>query len=305
MLGAAYYPAIVGATLRQVLGDGPRGRLRTLLYHDIPSTEVERFAAQLRWLARRWRFLSPEEFERMVSGEDSIRGHNLLVTFDDGFATNAVVAREVLKPMGIRAIFFVIPRFVALTDEDDARCFIATYIQPGGNPATMPRSLYNMGWSALEKLVEEGHVIGAHTDSHACISSDLTDAQLSEEIVGSATTLERRLGCPVDHFAFTFGDVKSFSRRAMAVAAERFRFVHSGLRGDNARGVSPLALRRDSVAPGDSLRFVGALLEGAADVRYASSRAELDSWARSAVVRMCRPGSFPGDGSPAWPGTTC
>ena len=77
-------------------------------------------------------------------------------------------------------------------------------------------------------------------------------ADLEKEIVFSAKTIEERLRSPVDHFSFTFGDLASFSEAAFLVARKKFRFIHSGLRGDNAIGVSPLSIRRDSAARQDS-----------------------------------------------------
>lgn len=248
------------------------------MYHDIPPSDRSRFEIQLRWLARSWRFITPDHFERMVCGGEPIEGRNLLLTFDDGFASNRVVAEEILNPMGIQAVFFVVPDFVALTDRAQARRFIATQIEPGTVADELPAHRYNMGWADLTALLEQGHRIGHHTRSHARLSRVAGESELEEEIIGSADAMARRLGVAIDHFAYTFGDVGSFSDRALAVARRRFRFIHSGLRGDNAGGVSPLALRRDAANPSDPNALVGAYVEGAADFQYARSRAQLGAW---------------------------
>jgi len=99
----------------------------------------------------------------------------------------------------------------------------------------------------------------------------------------------QRLGVPIEHFAYTFGNLASFSEKALMIAQRRFRFVYSGLRGDNAGGVSPFALRRDAVAMQDSFfnyavysnSLLGAILEGATDFHYAQYRTQLDSWCLS------------------------
>ena len=65
-----------------------------------------------------------------------------------------------------------------------------------------------------------------------------------------------------------------------------FRFVYSGLRGDNARGTPPFSLYRDSAASQDlegnyrifGNRLLGSILEGAADRHYAKDRSTLDMW---------------------------
>jgi peptidoglycan/xylan/chitin deacetylase (PgdA/CDA1 family) len=202
----------------------------------------------------------------------------LLLTFDDGFASHRRVAEQVLKPMGIRALFFAVSDFVAVVDRDDAREFIARNIYPGLRAADLPTHWFNMGWSDLEALLEQGHSIGGHTGTHARLSQIDMETELEREIVDSANTLARHLGTAIDHFAYTFGDARSFSPGALAVARRRFRFIYSGLRGDNARVESPWTLRRDAASPQDPLALLGAYLEGVADFHYARSRAQLASW---------------------------
>ncbi len=260
------------------LGFASSNSLRVLLYHDIAPEDQARFVAQLRWLRRSWNFVSTEKFAALISGNEPIRGRNLLLTFDDGFASNREIAEQVLNPMGIRALFFAVSDFVSLMDREEARHFIARHIQPGSSVDELPGHLYNMGWSDLEALLEQGHSIGGHTRTHARLSQINAELDLKGEIIGSADTLAKRLGVSIEHFAYTFGDIASFSPEALAIARQRFRFVYSGLRGENARDVSPLALRRDAATTRDSMAVLGAYVEGAADFRYARSRAQLASW---------------------------
>jgi len=285
-LAAAYFPLRLAKAIGRRLGLSPRNQLRVLLYHDITPVEQARFAAQLRWLARSWNFVSPDRFADMMAGVEPIRGRNLLLTFDDGFASNRVVAEEVLNPLGIRALFFVVSDFVCIDDRIEARRFMAERFFPGVHIEALPGNWSNMGWRDLETLLAQGHSIGCHTASHARLSEIDSQAGLEREIVSSAQVLEQRLGVPIEHFSYTFGNLDSFSEAALALARQRFRFVYSGLRGDNAGGVSLFALRRDSAAGQDSSfdysifadKLLGAFLEGAADLHYASSRARLDAW---------------------------
>lgn len=288
ILAGAYHPLRLVKAIGRPLSLANPDRLRVLLYHDIAPQDQTRFAAQLRWLANTWIFVTPERFAAMVSGEEPIRGSNLLLTFDDGFASNRVVAEEVLNPMGIRALFFAVSDFVDLVDRDDARSFIAKHIQPGSQAGELPAHWYNMGWADLEALLEQGHCIGGHTRTHARLSQINAVLDLEREIATSADALAQRLGVPIEHFAYTFGDLASFSDKALAVARRRFRFIYSGLRGDNAGGVSPFALRRDASALQDSCfnytvfsnSLLGAFLEGAADFKYARDIALLSNWSR-------------------------
>lgn len=279
VLAGSYHPVKLSRSIGRQLGLTSASRLRVLLYHDVAPQDQAHFGAQLRWLARSWRFVSAEQFEAMASGTEPIRGHNLLLTFDDGFASNRLVAEQVLSPLGIRALFFVVSDFVAVADRDEARHFIARQIYPGLRADELPAHWCNMGWTDLEALLEQGHSIGGHTCTHARLSQIDSEPDLEREIVASADTLAHRLGVPVEHFAYPFGDLASFSEKALAVARRRFRFIYSVLRGDNAAGVSAFALRRDAAAARDPLSLVGAFVEGAADCPYRRSRAQLSEWA--------------------------
>jgi peptidoglycan/xylan/chitin deacetylase (PgdA/CDA1 family) len=270
LIEGLYYPLKAVKTLARPLGLVSRNSLRVLTYHDISAEEQAQFVSQLRWLSRSWRFLSPNQFAALISGDEPVGSRNLLLTFDDGFASHRRIAHEVLNPMGISALFFIPSEFVSGDSSDEAAQRGA--LHAGKLPAN------NMTWSDVGALLEQGHSIGAHTATHARLSELHSEAELEREIVASADALARRLGVPIEHFAYSFGDIASFSPRALAVARSRFRFIYSGLRGDNARRTSPSTLWRDAVTPRDSLTLLSAYLEGTADFHYAQSRAELASW---------------------------
>ncbi len=279
MLSWSHQPVRLAGQVGRALGVSACNRLRVLLYHDIAPEARGRFEAQLRWLQRTWTFVSPERFAAMVTGAEPVVGSCLLLTFDDGFASNRVAAEQVLAPLKIQAIFFVVTAFVEVEDHEAARQFVVDHIEPGRSIDDLPKHVSNMRWVDLEALLEQGHLIGCHTQTHARLSAITAPADLEHETLGSAAILAARLGVPIDHFAYTFGDLASFSEQALATVRRRFRFVYSGLRGDNAGGVSPLALRRDAVRAEEPLALLGAFVEGVADFHYARARAQLDAWA--------------------------
>lgn len=278
LLAASYHPLRLGNCLLRRTGVRSASQLRVLLYHDITPHEQERFAIQLRWLAQSWTFVSPQQFGDMVRGDAPIDGANLLLSFDDGFVSNRRVAEEILNPMGIKALFFVVSDFMNLAKDDDHKAFIARHICPGLTPEILPDHLRNMTWNDLGWLLETGHTIGAHTRTHSRLSELKGIDKLAYEIAGSANMIERRLGVNVEHFAYPFGDLASFSPEALRVAKERFKFIYTGLRGDNANGALPWSLRRDVICPANTFGLIGALLEGGADIRYARDLASCESW---------------------------
>lgn len=68
------------------------------------------FARQMRLLKDRLHVASPEEVEACLQGRGELPGPSALVTFDDGLVDHATTAREILDPMGIKALFFVCSR---------------------------------------------------------------------------------------------------------------------------------------------------------------------------------------------------
>jgi peptidoglycan/xylan/chitin deacetylase (PgdA/CDA1 family) len=277
LLAACYQPLKLGNMLLKAGGASQRGRLRVLLYHDVAPADESRFAAQLRWLSQSWNFITPGEFSAIISGELPVLEDSLLLTFDDGFYSNRKIAEMVLNPMGIKALFFIVSEFAALSNPEDSHSFISQNIYPGMNLADVPVHMRNMRWNDLEYLIKTGHSIGAHTANHAFLTKT-SKANLEKEIILSANAMEQKLGLKIEHFAYTFGNLTSFSPEALELARSRFKYIHTGLRGFNSSRVRPWAIRRDAINANNSLSLLGALLEGAADFVYSSDLTTYESW---------------------------
>ena len=107
-----------------------------------------------------------------------------------------------------------------------------------------------MNWDDLSALLEQGHTIGAHTKSHARLSTISDTEELKSEIVYSADLIEKKLGIEIEHFAYTFGDINSINQQAIDIARIRFRYIYSGIRGLNRAG--NYGIYRDTSAEQDS-----------------------------------------------------
>jgi peptidoglycan/xylan/chitin deacetylase (PgdA/CDA1 family) len=272
LLSLAYPPLFALNRLRR------RPRLRVLLCHDVPPDRIGDFAEMLEWLMRRWRFVSPARFAELLTGKARLDRDTLLLTFDDGFASNRVVADRVLAPRGISALFFIVTAFMELDGVEAQARFIRGNL--GLNLPAVPAHMRGMSLDDLRHLVAAGHVLGAHTGTHMRLSSTAWREQLADEIVAAADRLERSVGTTLEHFAFPFGTLESFSPLALEIARRRFAFVHTGMRGNNTPGTPAWAVRRDAVSIDDSRMLTGAFLEGAADGRYTGKLATYESWGK-------------------------
>lgn len=132
-----------------------------------------------------------------------------------------------------------------------------------------------MNWDDLAALLEQSHSIGAHTASHARLSLINDKDQLEFEIISIADVIDKKLGLNTEHFAYTFGDLASFSQEALTVAKQRFSYIHFGLRGNNIDINFPFGISRDSIDAQTPLFKMGTFLEGAADSLYSGSKKKL------------------------------
>ena len=205
-------------------------KVRILLMHDIPNNKHDNFASIIRHVSKRWNFISPEELEGHLSGAQSLKGRNVLLTFDDGFHSNRVIADEILDPLGIKALFFIPTGFVDMRGSR-ALQFAKTRLFPFSSPQDLSDGAYDaMSWEDIASLVHSGHCIGSHTDTHPELSS-LTYQEQYHEIVHSADILSAKLSIPIQQFAYPFGSIRQVNKDSVKIAQTRFDTSYSNIRG--------------------------------------------------------------------------
>jgi len=276
-----YYPYRVVNILRSIFSNKTSTRVRVLLFHDIPHTEKDSFREKIFYLSKKWKFITAETFGKYLKGETDLSGNNLLLSFDDGFFSNRIVAEEILNPLGIKAIFFVVTNFVNLTTHEEQRKFIKERLYPEWRKHPLPKNFNEMtslSCADLKYLYETGHTIGSHTASHPDLSKIASEEELLKEVVESAKDLEKKLNIKIEHFSYSFGNISFFSKKALQIAKSHFSFIHTGMRGDNSKSMNSWAIRRDTIDMEDSLQLMASFLEGVADFRYLSALEKYESW---------------------------
>ncbi len=251
--------------------------LRILLYHNVPRYLMDAFKTQIRFLQKHYQFVDVAEFERIIQGQEKLSGHKLLLSFDDGFKSNLYVAKEILIPLKIKALFFVSPGFVNCVDRCAQKDFMRNRLLLSAEHIT--DELAPMHWDDLGELIKAGHTIGSHTMTHACLSEILSPEELSVEIVESKTALETCLQQPVNHFAYPLGDAQIIDVAALSLALKNYRYVYSGVRG-NCQAPSRV-FYRDCMDLHLNNNYARLLVEGGLDFYYKGARKKLDSMAKS------------------------
>lgn len=245
------------------------GYVKILMYHHIPESKQELFKRQIQFLASHNKFLTPIQFQEFLQEKYRISGTNLLLTFDDGFKSNRIVAEEILHPLDIKGIFFVPTGFIGLQDTQKRNEFIVQQIY--GGHASSSRISFDMEaltWEDLKYLLAQGHVVGSHGRNHRRLSSIHSQEDLHDEIIESGNILEEKLGIPITCFAYPFGDIDSISKQAFHVIKARYQYCFSGVRGANYHPTLNYAILRDAISIDDPPQYVRFIIENGLDIIY-------------------------------------
>ncbi|OGL46399.1 MAG: hypothetical protein A2W05_10265 [Candidatus Schekmanbacteria bacterium RBG_16_38_10] len=160
----------------------------------------------------------------------------IAITFDDGYIDNYENAFPVLKEYNFPAAIFMVSGFIGKFNMWDIA---------NGYPE---KPL--MGWRELQEIVKGGVTIGSHTINHPWLTQ-LNSDEAKREVGESKKSLEDRLGMPINHFAYPYGDLNQpivdMVKDAGYVTACSVRA------GFNMKNTDPFILKRIGVFGEDSL----------------------------------------------------
>lgn len=194
------------------LGRGRRdGGITILSYHSIDehttgiSVALRRFADQMATLAaEQCPTFTMGQVAAHISDRRPFPPRAVAITFDDGFASVATLAKPILAHFSLTATVYVITGMIGRR----------TAWRTGGRPIP---SLPLADWSAIRALSDGGFEIGAHTATHPFLTR-CGPAQLTDELVESREVLTRALGMPVQAFAYPQGDYDDVVAKAVGDA---------------------------------------------------------------------------------------
>jgi peptidoglycan/xylan/chitin deacetylase (PgdA/CDA1 family) len=182
------------------------------------------FAEQMAYLHHEgYTTISLEEFSAFQDGQMSLPKKPILITFDDGFASNYYYAFPVLQKYGMKAAIFV----TADRECENFKKHAAT-----DSPLTHEQ---------MRQMSDQGISIQSHAMTHRY----LTDLQLDVirwELTASKKLLETITGKPVQYLAIPSG---AYNRRVKRLAQEvGYNAVFGMLKGTNNKNSDRYTLRR-------------------------------------------------------------
>lgn len=196
-----------------------RGPLvRVLVFHDV--VDAGWFEKIISFLRERYNIITPKEFAESALDSERI---NILVTFDDGYASWTQVCLPILKRHGVEALFFInsgIPELYGKEVE------LQRYLKK--NLLISPHE--TLSWGDVALLERAGHTIGGHSVNHARLSELSHDMQ-KDEILSDKEKIERMLSTTTSMFAYPFGgsgDYTEMTKKITEEAGYTHAFTTSG-----------------------------------------------------------------------------
>jgi peptidoglycan/xylan/chitin deacetylase (PgdA/CDA1 family) len=192
------------------------------------------FAAQMHWIAAHgFHAITQQQLWDALMKGTSLPRKPMMITFDDGYRDVFGKASTTIERLGLHATAYVITDRISGPD--------ASFLT----------------WGLLKGLERRGIEIGSHTIHHVELPT-LSSAEARRELVGSRRLLERRLGHPVQWFAYPAGKVDArivaLVRRAGYVLAMTTR------PGTTQSAAEPLLLHRYEIQGTTGVRGVAAIL---------------------------------------------
>lgn len=217
---------------RSVRRKGPL--VRVLVFHDIEDAAW--FRSIIGYLARAHHVVSPKDFLTRTFDADRV---NVLVTFDDGYASWVETCLPILREHGVRALFFINSGLIDAGENREAQ---RQYVRE--KLLRTPREI--ISWDGVRALRDAGHTVGGHTVNHGRLSILPEHAQ-ADEVRRDKATIERELGRPMVAFAYPFGNAADYTETTVQVVRDApygHAFTTAGTFADMEK---PLELARTCV----------------------------------------------------------
>jgi len=242
--------------------------IKTIVYHDVSSDHINNFKKQIEFVHNKYGFINPKDFDNTLFGRNN-NHDKILLTFDDGFKSNIIIAKKILSVFNIKALFFIPTGFINIKQRAEQKIYIVNnFFNNRLSKTQISDDMSPMDWDDLKYLTKQGHLIGAHTINHNKLSNIKSKESLKSEIIGCREELTNKLGTPIDHFAYTFGDINSINKKALNIIKNNYKYCHSSIRGNNHSYSSLYALLRDPISPQYPIEYLQFIIENGLGLLY-------------------------------------
>lgn len=216
------------------MNDATTAGIPILTYHSIDesgsviSTSPETFRRQIKFLSEEaFNVISLKDLTLCLNGSIEFSPKTIILTFDDGFQNFYTTAFPILKEHNFTATVFLI------TD------YCGKYNDWYGNLPSLERSKL-MDWNEIKELSKSGIEFGSHTRTHPDLTK-ISIEKAKQEIIGSKSKIEEKLGIEVADFAYPYG---KYNQAVKNITGDNFKTSCSTELGKYRAGDDLFSLKR-------------------------------------------------------------
>jgi len=249
----------------------PVGNIRITFTHGVNESDIDNFTQLVQFLSKIRNIISPETFISNFCNGKIFDEKCLLMTFDDGLVSSYRAAKNVLEPLGIKAIFFIPTAVIKLNTDEEMRRFASENIHYNSKSIDdlIPEEYQFMNIDHIADLISSGHMICPHTHNHVFLSDITNKDAVFRELVQPKNYLEDLFNTKIRAFAFPVGTEKQVSRFAYGYVKQYYECCFTAINGINYHKTNPHFLYRDHLSPEASISYIRMVMDGTYDLYYA------------------------------------
>lgn len=247
------YTGLSAIYRKRVRKNGPL--VRVLVFHDVQNAKW--FRESIEFVAEKYHVVSPEDFRLQRFDAAKI---NVLITFDDGYASWVETCLPVLEDENVHALFFINSGLIDVYGSDEKQ---EHYVRE----RLMLSPRVTLSWEGVKRLSDTGHTIGGHTVSHSRLAIFHGDMQ-KKEIQEDKARIETVLGKSVTMFAYPFGQSGDYTNDTMNIL-DAAGYMHAfTTEGVFAEPRNRFAISRLCIEDAQSTSSIGQWIEGGYDIYH-------------------------------------
>lgn len=220
--------------------------IRIINYHRTPIEEMDTFQKQIKYFKKNYQNINYEMLEKFKNNEVILDKPGLIITFDDGLKNNYDNALKILEDNGFTGYFFVSTSLLGTNDY--------------------------MSKEDAADIVNRGHVIGCHTNTHHRMDENDTSDILDYEIVKAKTDLENIIKKSVDIFCWCGGEENTYTKKAYDIIKLKYKYSFMTNNEIVLPSTNNYFLQRTNIEARWSISLCKFQLSGIMDFIYKSKR---------------------------------
>lgn len=229
--------------------------VRVVVFHDIQDDVW--FEQMITHLVAQYHILTPDAYIQGMYVRGKI---NILITFDDGYASWVEKVFPLFKKHGIKGLFFINSGLVNLAlDIEKSKHFVQEKLLLSSDRTIL-------SWNGVHILHAQGHMIGGHTMNHVRLST-LPLREQRMEIGRDKEQIETMLGTSITCFAYPFGQRSDFTKATERAVFDE-QYTHAFSTESSFVQDDVYAIPRLCIEDGLSVRQLSWWVEGGYDIYY-------------------------------------